>query len=62
MADEEKIILTLEADDEASGKIDKITGSIRNLEREANGVGNGLSGGISGVGSYWPSCGTSSTP
>ena len=49
MADEEKIILTLEADDEASGKIDKITGSIRNLEREANGVGNGLSGGISGV-------------
>ena len=49
MADEEKIILTLEADDEASGKIDKITGSIRNLEREASGVGNGLSGGISGV-------------
>lgn len=47
MADEEKIILTLEADDGASGKIDNVTKSIQNMEKEANGIGSGTSSGMS---------------
>ena len=44
MADEEKIILTLEANDEASKKLEAISKALRNLDKETGNVGtsNGI--------------------
>ena len=47
MADEERIILTLEADDEASQKVKNLSKNLQDLNRDAGGVGSGTSG-ISG--------------
>lgn len=47
MADEEKIILSLEAEDGASQKIDNVTRSIRNLEKESGTIGLGSANGVS---------------
>ena len=47
MADE-KIILTLEANDEASHKIEAISKALRNMDKQASSVGSGKSG-ISGM-------------
>lgn len=49
MADEEKIILTLEAEDEASKKVDNLSKSIQNMEKTASGMGSGVSGGVSSI-------------
>lgn len=46
MADE-KIILTLEANDEASQKLEKISKALRDMDKEADSVGNSSSSGIS---------------
>jgi TP901 family phage tail tape measure protein len=46
---EEKIVLTLEANDEASKKIDNISDALRNLDKQASTSGSGASGGISGI-------------
>ena len=40
MADEEKIILTLEADDDASQKIDNVTKSLQNLDKQSGNMGS----------------------
>lgn len=47
MADEERIILTLEADDEASHKVKNLSKNLQDLNRDAGGVGSSTSG-ISG--------------
>ena len=48
MADE-KIILSLEAEDGASQKIDNVAKSIRNLEKEAHGIGSGSASSVSNL-------------
>ena len=40
MTDEEKIILTLEADDDASQKIDNVTKSLQNLDKQSGNMGS----------------------
>lgn len=47
MADEEKIVLVLEADDEASQKVKNLSKNLQDLDKNAGGVGSGTSG-ISG--------------
>jgi TP901 family phage tail tape measure protein len=49
MADEEKIVLTLEANDEASKKIEAIAKALRNLDKDASNSGNGSSKSISNM-------------
>ena len=47
MADEEKIVLTLEANDEASAKLRNIARALENLDKESNNVGNNSASGVS---------------
>lgn len=44
MADEEKIVLVLEADDEASQKVKNLSKNLQDLNKDAGGVGSGTSG------------------
>ena len=47
MADEEKIILKLEADDEASEKVKNLSKNLQDLDKNAGGVGGSSTSGIS---------------
>lgn len=47
MADEERIILTLEADDEASQKVKNLSKNLQDLDKNAGGVGGSSTSGIS---------------
>lgn len=47
MADEEKIVLVLEADDEASQKVKNLSKNLQDLDKNAGGVGGSSTSGIS---------------
>ena len=49
MADEEKIVLTLEANDEASRKIEAIAKALRNMDKDAKDTSSGAANSVSSM-------------